>query len=666
MNKFFHRTLVLVGILYAGMSFAITADYKLADIPQLKQEEQHSKVAKRVSDLFSRSHYKFIPLNDALSEKVFDRFIDQLDYNKSIFSQSDIDALKIYKDVFDDNLKSGNLKPVYTIYQLNLTRRYERYNYALSLLDKEMKFDDNETYQFDRSEAKWAADTNELNKIWHEKVKSDALTLKLNGKTWPEIKVQLSKRYNIAIKHLVQSESEDAFQTFMNAYSHTIEPHTSYLSARNAERFNMEMNLSLEGIGAVLQLEDDYTVIKSLVPGGPADRSKQLSKNDKIIGVGQEGKDIVDIVGWRLDDIVELIKGPKGTKVKLQILPNKAKDKSKVVEIVREKIHLEDREAKSEVKVIDGKKIGVVTIPSFYIRLSEDVDKALTSLKKQNVEGIIVDLRNNGGGALSEATLLTGLFISTGPVVQVRDSRNQVVVHQDANKNISYSGPLTVLINRYSASASEIFAAALQDYGRAIIIGEQSYGKGTVQQHRGISRFYDDDAQKMGSVQYTIAKFYRINGGSTQHKGVIPDILFPSAIKHSDTGESLEKNSLPWDNIKSAKYVKLQNTSKFVKKLTIDHRKRIKNDVEFNYLFSDIQAYKKDKDVTSVSLNEKVRIKKREEADQKALTRTNARLKRAGLAQIKSLDDIPDDFEPVDSFLNEAAKITLDYADMLN
>ncbi|MCP5076622.1 MAG: tail-specific protease, partial [Psychromonas sp.] len=430
MNKFFRHSLIIASSLYAGFVFSTTASFDVKDIPQLAQQEQHAKVVKRVSDLYSRSHYKFIPLDDGLSQKVFERYIKQLDYNKQIFLQSDIDELKVHQFSLDDSLKSGTVDPAYIIYQLNLSRRYERFNYALSLLKTEIEFDTEDSYQFDRSEANWAKSPEELNKIWQQKVKSDALYLKLSGKEWPLIKERLSKRYKSAIKRLTQTESEDVFQTFMNAYSHTIEPHTSYLSPRNAERFKQDMNLSLEGIGAVLQLEDDYTVVRSLVPGGPADRSKQISKDDKIIGVGQEGEKIVDIIGWRLDDIVDLIKGPKGTKVQLQIQSGKAGDKNRIVVIVREKIHLEDREAKSSVEKIDGKKIGVITIPSFYVKLSEDIDKEISKLKKENVEGIIIDLRNNGGGSLSEATLSTGLFIGKGPIVQVRDSRNKIEVHR--------------------------------------------------------------------------------------------------------------------------------------------------------------------------------------------------------------------------------------------
>ena len=663
MIKLFRHALILSQICIVGASFAATDSIELKDIPQLKQEPQHAKVAKRVSDLFKRSHYKFVQLDDQLSKDVFDSYIEQLDFNKQIFMQSDIDSIQKYQYIFDDNLKFGQLDPAYNIYQLSLTRRFERYTYALSLLDKEITFDTQDEYQFDRSDAVWAKNKTELDALWQERVKSDALTLKLTGKKWPEIKTLLTKRYNYALKHLMQTESEDVFQSFMNAYAHTIEPHTSYLSPRNAERFNMEMNLSLEGIGAVLQTEDDYTIVRSLVTGGPADKSKQLSEKDKIIGVGQDGEKIVDVIGWRLDDIVELIKGPKGTKVQLQVLTGKNGDTDKIIEIVREKIHLEDREAKSSVEVIDGKNIGVITIPSFYINLSKDVQRELIKLNKESVEGIVIDLRNNGGGALSEATLLTGLFIKTGPVVQVRDT-SQITVHVDDDPEIAYTGPLTVLINRNSASASEIFAAALQDYERAIIIGEQSYGKGTVQQHRSIARAFDYNAEVFGSVQYTIAKFYRINGGSTQNKGVIPDIAFPTAIAPEDTGESLADNALPWDNIKSAEYDELIDLSSDINKLNATHVERIKSEIEFTYLENDIKEYQLEKDKTSISLNEAVRVKEREKNESENLARTNERLKRAGLKTIKSLDDLPDDFEPVDAFLVEAGHITLDYSKM--
>ncbi|WP_094751997.1 carboxy terminal-processing peptidase [Psychromonas sp. CD1] len=662
MKHFFRHSLFLISSLYIGSAFSISANITLKDIPQLKQQAQHGKVAKRVSDLYSRSHYKYILLDDALSAQIFNRYIEVLDYNRQIFMQSDIDTLKQYQYRLDDDLKKGQLTDIYQIFQLNLQRRYERFSYALTLLDKEIKFKVSDSYEFDRTELPWAKNQAALDKLWQEKVKYEALSLKLNGKTWKDIKKLLTKRYQVAMTHLTQTESEDVFQSFMNAYSHAIDPHTSYLSPRNAKRFEMEMNLSLEGIGAVLQLQDDYTIIRSLVPGGPAEQSNEIFKDDKIISVGQKDEAMVDVIGWRLDDIVDLIKGPKGTKVFLEIMAKKSGNKNRIIELTREKIHLEEREAKSSVEVIDGKNIGVISIPSFYMNLSVDVDKELTKLQTKNISGIVIDLRNNGGGALSEATLLTGLFITTGPVVQVRDSRNEIFVHQDKNPKISYSGPLTVLINRYSASASEIFAAALQDYNRAIIIGEPSFGKGTVQQNRRIARFYDQDAETIGSVQYTIAKFYRITGGSTQNKGVTPDILFPSAVDPDETGESLEKNALPWDKVRKTNYTQWVSLDTKIAQLKIKNKARIKKEIEFSYLAEDIAQYQREKDTKTISLVEKVRITKQEKNEQEGLKRINERLKRAGLKEVKSIDDIPKDFEISDIFLIEAGHITLDFS----
>ncbi len=662
MNKFFRITLVLMSLCYVSFSFA---SVQLSDIPILKQQEQSAKVLKRVSDLYSRSHYKSVILNKDLSAKIFDGYIKMLDYNRQIFTKKDIDKLQKYKYKLSAAIKSGNIEIAYKIFQLSLTRRYQRYTYALTQLKHKMKFNvAGEKYQFDRTKAPWAADSEALDLLWQHKVKSDALTLKLNGKKWPKIKELLTKRYSAALKHLTQTESEDIFEVFMNAYSHAIDPHTSYLSPRSNARFRISMNLSLEGIGAVLQLKNGYTTVRSLVKNGPADKSKQIIAGDKIVGVAQDGGKMEDIIGWRLDDVVELIKGPKHSKVVLQIESGKMGGKIKTVTLVREKIHLKDREVKSSVKIIDKQKIGVITIPNFYIHLSRDIDKALTKLKKDKVKGIVIDLRNDGGGSLLEATLATGLFIKKGPVVQVRDSRNHIEVQTVNNKQVSYAGPLTVLINRNSASASEIFAAALQDYGRAIIIGDQSYGKGTVQEHRKIARFYDQDAEKIGNVQYTIAKFYRIDGGSTQERGVTPDILFPTAVAHKDTGESLEKNALPWDNIKSANYTKIAHLGAIIKALNKKHQQRIKKEIEFKYLAQDIAEYKKDEKKTSISLVESVRVAKLHKEEAMALKRTNERLKRAKKPTVKSYDDIPKNFEPIDAFLIEAAAITLDDANM--
>jgi len=670
--------------------FAETSSHQIgnientAQIPQLHAQSQHITASKRIVAQYTRSHYKTVKIDDQLSEQIFDKFIKQLDYSRNIFLASDVKNFEQYRDEFDDVITSGKLQIPYDIYNLNMQRRLERFKYAINLLktntvdDKVQTkpvfdFTKDEVYNFDREKAAWPTNEAELNELWRKKVKYDALNLMLAGKKWPKIEEILTKRYRYAIKRLTQGESEDAFQLLMNGFSHVVEPHTSYLSPRNAEKFQMEMNLSLEGIGAVLRAEDDYTTIMSVVPGGPADKSNELKANDRIVGVSQDVEDFVDVIGWRLDDVVDLIKGPKGTKVRLQVLPSDSDDDAsiKIVSIVRDKIKLEDRQAKSEVYIDKSdkahhRKLGVITIPSFYNNLSVDVKNEIAKLLKDDVKGIIIDLRGDGGGSLNEATLLTGLFIKQGPVVQIRNGANRIAVNTDRDGIVYYDGPLTVMVDRYSASASEIFAAAIQDYGRGIIIGEHTFGKGTVQQHRPLGRIYDLFEHPIGSIQYTIAKFYRISGGSTQKRGVMPDIVFPSAIDPEDWGESKEDNALPWDQIRKADYTKLSNLSSEISYLDTLYKQRIKENKEFNYLLDDINVYKKEKDDKTVSLNFETRKIKREENKTKRLKRINERLHDLGKEPIKALDDLPDDVSDqlakLDPFLDEAAQITFDFS----
>lgn len=643
---------------------AVEAKYKASDIQELVSEPQHKTASQRIARRFEKSHYKEFDLNDTFSQQVFNRYLETLDYNRLFFTRADIVNFARWQNLIDDQLRAGDTSAAFSIYNESLKKRLERYTYALWLLDQEINFDLEESILIDRSEEPWAKDTKELNELWRKRVKNDALNLKLAGKKMPEIKETLSKRYNNALKRLTQTKSEDVFQVYLNAFAREVDPHTSYLSPRNAEQFQSEMNLSLEGIGAVLQLEDDFTVIRSLVAGGPASKSKKLKEGDRIVGVGQHKEKIVDVIGWRLDDIVQLIKGPKGTKVQLEILPEGADAKSYVITIVRDKIRLEDMAVKSEVLDVDGKKIGVIEVPSFYVGLSEDTKKELAKLKKEGIKGLVIDLRNNGGGALSEASAFTGLFIEEGPIVQVRDTYGRVKVNSDSDKLIAYEGPLTVLINRYSASASEIFAAALQDYGRAVILGEQSFGKGTVQQHRSLNHIYDLFDKPLGHVQYTIQKFYRINGGSTQHLGVVPDIPFPTAVLPEDTGESVEDNALPWDSIQPVKYETTGQISGTVPILTKSHQGRIKTDPEFKFIFEDISEYQKNKDDNEISLNEAKRVKEREKADKKRLERLNQRQSLNKKPNFKALDDVPADYEVPDAFLLEAAMITSQLADI--
>ena len=652
-----------MALVHVGLVQAIEPTIKPSELPKLVPEEQHAIASRRIAAFFTHSHYKQIQLDDAFSKKVFALYLEGLDYSRNLLLQSDVDGFETYRKSLLAGMDKGDLSAVYYLYNQSIQRRYERLSYALSLLDKPFDFTQTDSYQFDRKDAAWPKNSAELDELWRQRVKYDALSLKLAGKNDSEIKTLLTKRYQSAIKRLAQSESEDAFMTFENAFARAIDPHTSYLSPREAERFNSEMNLSLEGIGAVLQADDDFTVVRSLVPGGPADKSKQLKPEDKITGVAQDDGKMQDIIGWRLDEVVDLIKGPKGTKVRLEIQRGDgAARQSQIVELQRDEVRLEDRAAKSSVVTAEGKKIGVINIRSFYNNLHLDVIKELEKLKKQKVDGILIDLRDNGGGALSEATDLTGLFIKSGPVVQVRDSIGRVAVEEDTDGKSYYSGPLTILINRYSASASEIFSAALSDYGRALIVGDTTYGKGTVQQNRPLKKIYDFYDKELGNVQYTIAKFYRINGGSTQHKGVEPDIRFPSLIDSKEIGESVEPNALPWDKIQAANYQTVGQFTKLLPSLQKRHDERVAQEPEFRYVLEDIAWYQQEKQKKTISLNEAVRVRERDDLDAKSLQRVNERLTRMGKAKVTKLSDVPSDIEFPDGYLQEAANITADLA----
>jgi carboxyl-terminal processing protease len=665
-------------LVLAPSALAIPPTHDISELPTLEQDSQHDTVSERVLAYFTRYHFSQPELDDQLSEQIHERYLEMLDFNKMFLLKSDVAASEEYARLFDDMLESGELEIAYDLYQTSLERRFQRYVYALSLLDedKPMSFDEEgEKYYYDREEADWAEDEDALNELWQKRVKYDALNLKLAGKEWPDIVETLGKRYNSALNRLTNSKSEDAFQAIMNAFARSIEPHTSYLSPANSERFQQNMNLELEGIGAVLQSEYDYTVIRSLVPGGPADKTGELSPEDKIIavgqGVGDDAEDFVDIIGMRLDDVVDMIKGPKGSSVRLQVLEASqgVGGTPKVVEIVRDKVKLEDRAAKAHVEVPDegpnkGRKMGVIEIPGFYNNLTADVKKLLDDLKAKEVEGIVVDLRSNGGGALNEAISLTGLFIDQGPVVQVSDGRGHVEVSKDRDGVTYYDGPLVVLVDRYSASASEIFAAAMQDYKRALIVGENTFGKGTVQQHRGLNRRFDFFSEPLGSVQYTIAKFYRIDGGSTQLKGVSPDVTLPSYIEASEWGESREDNALPWDQIKPAQYDTFSYLdSAEIQSLNKNAHERLEKDPEFAYIFKDIEELRKNMEKTWVSLNLEERENEQAADKKERLQRVNERLKRMGMEPVESIDDVDDEVLEVDPYLDETISVAFEFID---
>lgn len=667
MNIFCKMTAIASLLVVAGSAGAVEDITRANQIPVLKEEPQHATVSERVTSRFTRSHYRQFDLDEAFSAKIFTRYLNLLDYSHNVLLASDVEQFAKKKTTLGDELRSGQLDVFYDLFNLAQKRRFERYQYALTVLDKPMDFTGNDTFELDRSKAPWPTSEADLNRLWDAKVKYDQLSLKLTGKTDKEIHDTLTRRYKSAIRRLTQTKSEDVFSLAMTAFAREIDPHTNYLSPRNTEQFNTEMSLSLEGIGAVLQMDDDYTVINSMVAGGPAAKSKAIGVGDRIVGVGQPGKQIQDVIGWRLDDVVALIKGPKGSKVRLEILPAGKGTKTRIITLTRERIRLEDRAVKMSVKNVGKEKIGVLDIPGFYVGLTDDVKVQLQKLEKQNVSSIIIDLRSNGGGALTEAVSLSGLFIPSGPVVQVRDNNGKVREDSDTDGVVYYKGPLVVLVDRFSASASEIFAAAMQDYGRALIVGEPTFGKGTVQQYRSLNRIYDQmlrpEWPALGSVQYTIQKFYRINGGSTQRKGVTPDILMPTGSEETETGEKFEDNALPWDSIKAATWVRSGDLTAFGPQLLKLHQERIANDLEFQYIMKDIARYRAMKDKRNIiSLNYAQREKENEEDDATRLARINDRYKREGKAPLKKVDDLPKDYKEPDPYLDETVRIASDLA----
>lgn len=661
MTKSILATAVLSALfLHSSVGFAVESKLKLSDIQIPSATEENQLATKRATTRLTQSHYRKFQLDDVFSEKIFDRYIKSLDYSRNTFLQSDVDELRQkYGSLLDDQLNQGDLSAAFAIYDLMMKRRYERYVYALSLLDKEPNLNGKDQIEIDREKADFPKTEEEANRLWEERVKNDVINLKLKDKKWSEIKNKLAKRYNLAIRRLTQTKADDIVQVYLNAFAREIDPHTSYLSPRTAKSFNESMNLSLEGIGATLQSEDDETSIKSLVPGAPAERSKKLQAGDKIIGVGQEKGEIEDVVGWRLEDIVDKIKGKKGTKVRLEIEPAKG-GKSRIITLVRDKVRIEDQAAKLTVEKVEGENIGIIKIPSFYIGLTEDVKKLLAQAEKKHVKGLIVDLRENGGGALTEAVALSGLFITDGPVVQVRDAYQRIRVHEDDDRAEQYKGPLLVMINRFSASASEIFAAAMQDYNRGIIIGQNTFGKGTVQQSRSLNFVYDLDQTPLGILQYTIQKFYRINGGSTQLKGVSADIQFPEIIDAKEYGEEKEDNALPWDKIPASSYSETGNVRQYIPELEKKHQARIEKDPEFIGLNEELKIRDERRDRKFMSLNYQERKAENDRDDAIRLKNINDRFKREGKKLLKDIDALPKDYEAPDFFLKEAEKMAAD------
>ncbi|MDH0732772.1 carboxy terminal-processing peptidase [Pseudomonas sichuanensis] len=637
-----------------------------------------------VVELLKRHHYSKPPLDDARSVIIYDSYIKLLDPARSYFTAADIAEFDKWKTQFDDFLKSGNLDPGFTIYKRYLDRVKQRLDFALAELNKgvdKIDFTVKEDLLVDRKDAPWMKNAAELDDLWRKRVKDEVLRQKIAGKDFKQIQETLTKRYKNQLARLDQTRAEDIFQAYINTFAQSYDPHTNYLSPDNAENFDINMSLSLEGIGAVLQSDNDQVKIVRLVPAGPAAKTKQVAPADKIIGVAQGNKEMVDVVGWRLDEVVKLIRGPKGSVVRLEVIPasNAPNDQtSKIVSITREAVKLEEQAAKKSVLKLkqDGRdyKLGIIEIPAFYLDFkayragdpdykstTRDVKKLLTELQKEKVDGVVIDLRNNGGGSLQEATELTSLFIEKGPTVLVRNSDGRVDVLEDENPGAFYKGPLALLVNRLSASASEIFAGAMQDYHRALIIGGQTFGKGTVQTIQPLNH---------GELKLTLAKFYRVSGQSTQHQGVLPDIAYPSIIDTKEIGESALPEAMPWDTIRPVVKPVADPFKPYLAQLKAQHEARSVKDAEFAYIRDRLALTQKLMDEKTVSLNEQDRRARHDQIEAKQLALENIRRKAKGeepLKELKKEDEDalpaePDDTKPEDdAYLSETGRILLDY-----
>ncbi len=614
-----------------------TTGRKASSLP-LKATLTQAQAAQLSARFLTRFHYEAQPLDDAMSAKIFKAYFDSLDSEKVFFTQADMAKFAPLKSQFDDAIWNQDLSGPFSVFNLYIQRAVDRMTFARELLKKGIDVNTNESYTYDRKKADWPKDQAELDTLWRQRTTNDWLRLKLAGKSDDEIRKTLDKRYAGYIERVRQLDGEDAFQTFMNAYAESTDPHTDYLGPRAAENFDISMKLSLEGIGAVLQARDEYTAIREVVPAGPAAKSGKIHVGDRIVAIGQ-GTDgpMVDVIGWRLDDVVNRIRGKKDTTVRLEILPSDAglDGKHEVVTLVRQKVSIEEQAAKKKIiDIKDGnvsRKIGVIELPTFYSDFgarregdknfksaTRDVAKLLGELKQAGVEGVIMDLRNNGGGSLTEANELTGLFIDKGPVVQVRDARGQVDVQGDDDPGMAWSGPMAVLVNRGSASASEIFAAAIQDYGRGLIIGQPTFGKGTVQNLVDLDRFTSRAKEKpqLGELKMTIAEFFRINGGSTQLKGVTPDINFPKNGDEKDFGESTYDNALQWTQIAPAPdYKPVADLKAYLGQLQAKHDARVVKSPSWKLMLDELAQYRKMRDKTSISLNLAQRQAERKDQD---------------------------------------------------
>ena len=660
------------------------ANVRVVPTSDLVALDRHIKATELVTHILTTYHYKKTELNDELSSSIFTNYFDNLDQNKNYFINSDIETFDKFRYVIDDAIKNKDISLAYEIFKKYRNRVEERINFALEIVNYNFDFSIEESFRFDRRDDNWLNNISDLDELWRKRVKNDVLNLKLAGKNTKEIKKTLSERYNRILSTTLQLDSNDVFQTFINAYTTSIEPHTAYFSPRISENFDISMRLSLEGIGAVLRAESEYTQVVRIITGGPADLDGRLGADDRIISVGQNTDgEMVDVIGWRLDDVVDLIRGPKNTMLKLEVLPKGSgiEGPTQIITLTRDKIKLEEQDASSSIIDIPetNTKIGVIELPAFYIDFaaqaagqndykstSRDVRKLISVMMEKKIDGLIIDLRGNGGGSLAEALELTGFFIDEGPVVQTKDATGRIEINYDPQPGIVYPGPLAVLVDRDSASASEIFAGAIQDYRRGIIIGETTFGKGTVQNVIDLNRFIQKNEEDYGRLKTTIAQFFRISGSSNQYKGVVPDIIFPTT-KYSDKnlGERAYENALPWDKVKPAKYYTTNAPTEIFDDVKKQHESRIKKNKLFQLILNDINSKQKNSIKKEISLLETERKLEREKNEETKVDIENIMRQEKGLPPLDNSKNISETLdeennEQIDVLLNEAAEILND------
>lgn len=703
------RRILLVTFTAAVLACSATPKQQplVEGIPNIKPDEQQGLVCKEVVSLIENYNYKKIKINDSISSVILDKYIKQLDPSKYYFLSSDIKEFEKYRTTLDDDFRNGDLSAPFYIFNVYLKRYNDWITYSLSAIGKKYNFNDNDTYVYDRENMPWLTSTPELNNVWQKRVKYELINLQIAGTSEAKNVETLTKRYQNLKSQVGKINNQDVFQSIMDAFTETIDPHTNYFNPSNAVAFNEDMARSFDGIGARLRLENEVVKIEEVIPGGPAYRSKLLSAGDRIIGVAQGNGEFEDIIGWRIENSVAKIKGPKGTTVRLKIIPvgQELSAKPVIISLVREKIIMEDQSAQKTVKTVtsNGKtyKVGVITVPAFYADFkaanagdpnykstTRDVRLLIDTLKaKDKVDAILMDLRSNGGGSLVEAIDLTGLFIDKGPVVQVKDLKGRIDVSEDTNAGVAWDGPFGVMVDRLSASASEIFAGAIQDYGRGIVMGTQTYGKGTVQSSIDLNKLLNPSmlqrlaslinknaavgnapdakavAPQLGQINLTMAKFYRVNGSSTQHKGVVPDIVFPSLYPLDKIGEDTEPSALPWDVVPRSNFVPVQNLAPVKASLVKLHQQRMQTSLDYKMLQQDIADMKKRDKETSVTLNQTKLKAERDSLEVKSLARTNELRAARGLPPVKKGDKVKKD-EAFDFIEEESLKVMADWMQM--